>query len=245
MNLWRLFQIEFYKQKHNRSIVLLFLGIIAFLFVSILNIPNIHVNDLMRVDFPLWSWTTGLAEIATYPLSLIVIFMISGEYTYRTLKQNLIDGLSKTQWIASKVFMIFAIAFFITLVVFFTTLYLSFSYSIDSSWMVLSKDVVFYTLSCFLSMFFFFCMVLFFTILCKRSIFSVAIIFAWFLIEKNLTYFYDFENLKDFLPFHVMENLIHSPFSEIKLDVFKVLIAFFWIVFFIFGSYFILKKRDL
>ena len=251
MHLLQLFQIEFYKQRHNRSVVFLFLGTI-FLFVFLANMD--FLKTVMNLDFPfIWNYTTYLASFLKYFLALIVIFMISGEYTYRTLKQNLIDGLSKRQWIISKVSMIFALAFFTTFVVFLLTLYLGFQNAVDTSWNLVFKGAFAYLFGYFLDMLFFFCMLMFFTLLCKKSIFSIGSVFAWFIAERFIAYY--FSALEIFLPFSVMAGLTKQPTNitvspDAKIDQLLfpdsvLYIALVWIIFFICGGYFILKKRDL
>ena len=55
--------------------------------------------------------------------------MMSSEYTNRTLKQNLIDGLSKKEFVISKFLNVVLFAFASTALVFIVSLILGYSFS--------------------------------------------------------------------------------------------------------------------
>jgi hypothetical protein len=50
---------------------------------------------------------TYVANMLKWFLAIIIVSSMVSEYQYGTLKQNLIDGLSKREFILSKLFMIF------------------------------------------------------------------------------------------------------------------------------------------
>ena len=51
-------------------------------------------------------------------LLLVIVSMMANEYSYKTLKQNLIDGLSKREFIFSKFYTVIALALISTFFVF-------------------------------------------------------------------------------------------------------------------------------
>jgi ABC-2 type transport system permease protein len=70
-------------------------------------------------DFPdIWQNTTYLASFAKVLLAFIVIISINNDITYQTMRQNIIDGISKREFIFSKLLQIVALAFLSTLVLF-------------------------------------------------------------------------------------------------------------------------------
>ena len=70
-------------------------------------------------DFPdIWQNTTYLASFVKVLLAFIVIISINNDVTYNTMRQNIIDGISKREFIYSKLLQIAALAFLSTLFLF-------------------------------------------------------------------------------------------------------------------------------
>jgi ABC-type transport system involved in multi-copper enzyme maturation permease subunit len=100
-----LFRIELIKTVHRRAfwVALAFLALISG--VSL-------VSELMqgRRGFgapfvPPFSWAMTATEIGPMPaffLALAVVMLVTSEFTWRTARQNVIDGLSKEQFFAAK-----------------------------------------------------------------------------------------------------------------------------------------------
>ena len=66
-------------------------------------------------DFPdIWQNTTYLASFIKVLLAFIVIISINNDITYNTMRQNIIDGISKREFIMSKLLQILALAFIST-----------------------------------------------------------------------------------------------------------------------------------
>lgn len=102
--MFRLLTIEFYKLKHNTASKVL--SIIYFtLLTSIALIAAIkfdigpikfHLAEMGIFNFPyIWHFNTYVAAILKFFLLLVIVSMMANEYSFKTLKQNLIDGLSK------------------------------------------------------------------------------------------------------------------------------------------------------
>ncbi len=54
-------------------------------------------------NFPfIWHFNTYVAAWLKFFLAIVIVSMMANEYSYGTLKQNLIDGLSKQEFILSK-----------------------------------------------------------------------------------------------------------------------------------------------
>ncbi len=70
-------------------------------------------------DFPdIWQNTTYLATFVKVLLAFIVIISVNNDVTYNTLRQNIIDGISKMEYILSKLLFIVVLAALSTLVIF-------------------------------------------------------------------------------------------------------------------------------
>ena len=65
---------------------------------------NINIDRIPLYHFPdVWMnliWFGGLLKVV---LSIMVVISITNEFTYRTLRQNIIDGLSRTEFLISKI----------------------------------------------------------------------------------------------------------------------------------------------
>ena len=279
----RLLTIEFHKLKYNKASK--FLSIIYFgLLTSIALIAAIkfefgnfklHLADAGIFNFPyIWHFNTYVAAILKFFLLLVIVSMMSNEYSYKTLKQNLIDGLSKKEFILSKFYTVIAFALVSTIFVFFVSLILGLIYSDYNELSIITSDLE-YLLAFFIKLVGFFSFGLFLGILVKRSAFAVGAMFVWLIIEsmfKGFLYwqFRGSEKMGDkvdtfmqFLPLESMTNLIKEPFSRLgavrsvanqvgqnftksyAVDFSTILIVSFWTFIFIYLSYTLLKKRDL
>lgn len=100
----RLLQIELIKLWNNRASKILIYGYFILL-TSIALIAAIkfdigpikfHLAEQGIFNFPyIWHFNTFVAALLKIFLAIIIVSMMSNEYTYKTIKQNLIDGLSK------------------------------------------------------------------------------------------------------------------------------------------------------
>ena len=279
----RLLTIEFHKLRYNKASKVL--SIIYFgLLTSIALIAAIkfefgdfklHLADAGIFNFPyIWHFNTFIAAILKFFLLLVIVSMMSNEYSYKTLKQNLIDGLSKKEFILSKFYTVIAFALISTLFVFAVSLILGLVYSDFDEFSIIVSDLD-YLLAFFVKLVGFFSFGLFLGILVKRSAFAVGAMFVWLIIEsmfKGYLYwqFQSAENtgekvdsIMQFLPLEAMSNLIKEPFSRLgavrsaantmgemftksyDVEVINVLIVSAWTFIFIYLSYKLLLKRDL
>ena len=135
----RLLNLELQKLLLNRtSTVLIFISFVLPFFVILLSSFKIDVfgfftlelGELGIFNFPLiWHITTFFASQFKFFFAIVVVSMIGNEYSNKTLKQNLIDGLSKKEFILSKfytiVFFSLVSTILITLISFCIGLYYS------------------------------------------------------------------------------------------------------------------------
>ncbi len=232
----RLLNIEFHKLKHNRASKVL--SIIYFgLLTSIALIAAIkfdigpikfHLADQGIFNFPyIWHFNTYIAAILKFFLLLVIVSMMANEYSHKTLKQNLIDGLSKKEFILSKFYTVIAFAAISTVFVFFVSLILGYAYSDYNEFSIVFSDLE-YLFAFFIKLVGFFSFGLFMGILVKRSAFAVGGIVVWFIAESIFKgyLFWQFKNsdfsevservngVMRFLPLESMSNLIKEPFTS-------------------------------
>ncbi|MEQ6122718.1 ABC transporter permease subunit [Pseudotenacibaculum sp. MALMAid0570] len=279
----RLLTIEFHKLRHNRAsrvLTIIYFGLltcIALIAAIKFDIGPVkfHLADAGIFNFPyIWHFNTYIAAILKFFLLLVIVSMMANEYSYKTLKQNLIDGLSKKEFILSKFYTVIVFALFSTVFVFIVSLILGLIYSDYNEINIIVTDMQ-YLVAFFIKLVGFFSFGLFFGILVKRSAFAVGAMLVWLIIEgimKGLL-FYTFrkaDNMSErvseimqFMPFESMSNLIKEPFSRLNavrtvanqvgeqftksydVQFLDVMIVSVWTFIFIYSSYALLKKRDL
>ncbi|MEY3500331.1 MAG: hypothetical protein RL308_2000 [Bacteroidota bacterium] len=277
----RLLSIELQKiwlNKASRILTISYFFLLSFiaLIASIkFNIGSfqLHIAEQGIFNFPyIWHFNTYIAAILKFFLAIVIVSMMANEYSYGTLKQNLIDGMSKQEFILSKFLTVVLFAFVSTLFVFIMSLILGYSFSSYTELGIVFQDLE-YLLAYFVKLIGFFSFCLFLGILVKRSAFAIGFLFVWNILESILKGILNFkifpegktaENIMQFLPLESMSNLIVEPFS--RLSVIKniqtaiggagngkdysvhftsILIVLVWTVIFMLMSYKLLKKRDL
>ena len=233
---------------------------------------KLHFAEMGIFNFPyIWHFNTYFADFFKFFLAIVIVSMMANEYSYGTLKQNLIDGLSKKEFIISKFLTVLIFAFASTLFVFIMSLILGYSFSSYNEPAIVFMQMD-YLLAYFIKLLGFFTFCLFAGIIIKRSAFAIGFVFIWYVAEAiiaGLVKYKYFENNKfaatiiDFLPLQAMSNLIVEPISKLSViknvssqigvnqvkdysvHLYSILTVCFWIIVFVYWSYKILKKRDL
>jgi ABC-type transport system involved in multi-copper enzyme maturation permease subunit len=276
----RLLEIELQKIWKNRAsriltltyfILLTFIALIASIKFD-LGIFKFHLAEMGIFNFPfIWHFNTYIAAILKLFLAIVIVSMMANEYSYGTLKQNLIDGMSKKEFIQSKFLTVVLFATVSTFFIFIMSLLLGFSFSSYTEISIVFSDLE-YVMAYFIKLVGFFSFCLFLGILVKRSAFALGFLLVWNIIEgiiKGILSFKVFPesntaaSISQFFPLESMSNLIVEPFSrlsvvknlgtQIGLDDVKdygvhysaLTIVLCWTAIFIFLSYRLLKNRDL
>ncbi|MEM6644152.1 MAG: ABC transporter permease [Bacteroidota bacterium] len=140
----RAFVLEWLKLKHYRVFWILFgLYLLAQLIITNGGIfllewlknqgadfDGIDPTLLPIYDFPdIWQNSTWLASFVNLLIAFIVIVSVNNELSYNTLRQNIIDGVSKKEFVLSKVAIILFLSGICTVVLFISGLVAGFLYS--------------------------------------------------------------------------------------------------------------------
>lgn len=275
----RLLQIEFIKLWNNRASKALIISyfvlltLIALVAAIKFNIGPIkfHLADMGIFNFPyIWHFNTFITAFLKLFLAIVIVSMMANEYSNKTIKQNLIDGLSKKEFILSKFLTVTSFALISTIFVFVVSIILGLIYSDYTEVSIIFSGLEF-ILAFFVKLLGFFSFCLFLGIFVKRSAFALGFLILWQIIE-GITRgimrwkFFDgdtTETIMGFFPLQSMFNLIKEPFT--RLDVvqtvadqvgekialnyhvhwYEILIVLCWTAIFVYASYALLKKRDL
>ncbi len=275
----RLLQIEYIKLWNNRASRFLIISYFALL-TSIALIAAIkfdigpiqfHLAEQGIFNFPyIWHFNTYVAAIFKLFLAIVIVSMMSNEYSNKTIKQNLIDGLSKKEFIASKFLTVLVFAGISTVFVFVVSLILGGIYSDYTELSIVFSDMEF-LLAFFVKLMGFFSFCLFLGILVKRSAFALGFLIIWAIVEQVIFgilgwKFVSWDTarvIKGFLPLESMANLIKEPVTRLnavqsmadqigeKIELnyavhwYEILLVLAWTALFVYWSYLLLRKRDL
>ncbi|WP_445736226.1 ABC transporter permease [Mariniflexile sp.] len=272
----RLLNLELQKLLLNKaSKVLIFISFILPFFVILLSSIRINVfgfftlelGELGIFNFPIiWHLTTFFASQFKFFFAIVVVSMIGNEYSNKTLKQNLIDGLSKKEFILSKFYTIVFFSLVSTVLIFIISLGIGLYYSSYNEISIIIMDTDF-LVAYFVKLMGFFSLCLFFGMLVKRSAFALAFLFILFILEWIVFWLIAWKSdsnfagkIQNFFPLKSMYNLIDQPFQRIAMTKFpdksnlaydfgvhwyEIAIVLGWTAICIFLSYRLLKKRDL
>ncbi|MCX6305585.1 MAG: ABC transporter permease subunit [Bacteroidetes bacterium] len=185
-------------------------------FNSRLPIPFPHVTIYF---FP-WIWQ-NLAFFATirYVLifpAIVIIILITNEFTFKTIRQNMINGMSKAEFLASKLLIILLISLIMTILLTIGTLVLGISHTSDLTLsLVLDKST--FMIGFFITMLTLQVYALFFGFLLRNTGLSIALFTLYlFIVEPILYYFLKsplvFENnISPYLPLNAVLRVTEYP----------------------------------
>lgn len=278
----RLLKIELFKIWHNKTSRFLILAYFLLLFsIAILSTIKIEIGPIQFYlaeqgifNFPyIWHFNTFVIALFKLFFAVVIVAMIGNEYSYRTLKQNLIDGMTKKEFLKSKLYAILAFVACSTFLVFCISLLLGGLYS-DYNELAIVFSEMDYLLAYALKLFGFFTFCLFLALLVKRAAFTLGFLALWQVAEgiafglmrwklSDLIPALSAEQVIQFFPLQALGNLIPEPFTRLSaiqnianqlgeglnrdynISIFSLLIVFSWSLIFIWASYKLLKKRDL
>ena len=275
----RLLQIEFIKLWNNRAskvlIISYFILLTSIALVAAIKFDigpiKFHLAEIGIFNFPyIWHFNTFVTAFFKLFLAIVIVSMMANEYSNKTIKQNLIDGLSKKEFILSKFLTVVSFSLISTIFVFIVSLILGLVYSDFDELSIIFSDLEF-ILAFFIKLMGFFSFCLFLGILVKRSAFALGFLIIWQILEgiiRGLMRWKLFDGdttdtIMGFFPLQSMFNLIKEPFTrldavqtvanqvgeQINLNYhvhwYEILIVLAWTAIFVYLSYALLKKRDL
>ncbi len=244
----RLFLIEWTKLRKYRAFqvltVLYFLIVVVvcssgMLFLEYLKHKGVDFKGLDPTMLPIyhfpyvWQHLAYVAARLKIILAFLIIISVTNEVTYKTLRQNIIDGMTRVEFILSKLSMIFVLSLVNTLLIFVIGLVTGLIYSSDISMVVIFSNMQ-YLVVFFLNVFSFLVFTFLIALLIKRT--GIVIIFLAMytvIIEPIITAIFAnaplppiFAKLVPFFPRQAITNLIPNPFPQYILREMQDYISF-------------------
>ena len=244
----KLLQIELLKNFKNRRFWIMF-GLFFLFMMIFYGETNLIVRGYTAdslYSFPkIWSILGYTTRIFSYILGIIAISMITNEISYRTLRQNVIDGMSREKFLLSKLMFMGVVSVLTMVVLLVYGLIYGFNHTPDATMETAMKNMYYVPLT---GLFVFGFMVLSFLVglLTKRTgIAVVALVLYLSIVEPLLRL--EFEVPYFLLPGWSIGSLLPVPTRLFSYDVTMdlVLVNLMVISALIGACYLVLKKRDL
>jgi len=272
----RLFNIEWEKLKSYRAfwvMVILYLfilasiifGLPAFLdFLASKTDDNVAIKafKLIVFNFPdIWqniSYVASMRAFIKIILAIIVVIIITNEFTFLTIRTNILSGMSRTEFLLGKMEVVFMLSLLSTVAIFLSGFYLGLT---NSSTITMGAIVgkTIYLLAYFIEVFTFLMFAFLIAVLVRKTGFSVIILLLYPIVEVIIQYKFVSEAFHKYLPLNAMNHLIWSPNTsliKVKTPEFNmdfqeflsfadVAVCLFYAALFTAIIYFYLKKKDL
>lgn len=229
----RLLKIEWHKIAANRTfrvLSIIYLVVIAIISMGVMpllrwgtrkfadnNFDQLDLTMLPFYEFPdIWQNLTFVAIYFKVFLAISLVLAITNEYKYRTIRQNVIDGLSKHEFIWSKMLMAGFLSLISTLTLFVFGLFTGLVYSYDTSISVIFEDIFFLGVF-FLQLFTYLLFVMMLATLIKKPLLTLGLMFfliiaEWVIFSRSMIY--EFTWVQDFLPVISINKLNSVPFIK-------------------------------
>jgi len=266
--MFRLIQIELIKALRFKAIwwlSLLYFGVIITLLFGVETFINDVVSDagnnlpisipgVSLYSFPnVWHNLTYLASFLKIFLAIISIILITNEFSYKTVKQQILNGLSRQESFWSKVLLNVLISLFATFVIATVVILLGLKNTPELTWVLFSKKINFLS-AYFYETFAYLSLAFLIATLVHRSGFAIGILMLYaFIIEPIISYKLPL-NYGDYLPVTSFGNIIQLPNSQLMklfgiefqqyIGLSDVLIAGAWITVFHAIIFWYYQKKD-
>jgi len=189
------------------------------------NVPGAGLVSFSPYNFEnTWQSTSYATGFILLLPSLLLLMLFTNEYTFKTHRQNIIDGLSRQQFIGVKVVMAFIFALVATLLVVITALIFGLA-----SGTTFSLHGIVFVGYFFLKAVSYNLIAILFSVLVKRTGFAIGIFFIYLGSENIVSQLLnvlsmkmkrdsgtDLGNIGDYLPMNAADALLEFPDNPIK-----------------------------
>ena len=264
----KLLAIEFAKLKKLNSLKIIFLvyivlaPLVVYMFYSIFRVilDPMTPGGWNPLAFPdIWRIATYSSSWFNVLMSIVVIIIVSNEYSFKTLKQNVIDGLSVKQVILGKFMIVFILSTLVTVYTFIVALVYGY---LNSETPEVTNGMEYVGIY-YLQTLGYFSFAFFFAVLVRKTALAIIFFIVTFIVEfiigiflsvAKLEVVYAFFPLNAFsklTPFPIFEELIKAsqersgnvPFlldSGINIALCIVYMLVFFLI-----TFLVMRKRDL
>lgn len=215
---------------------------------------SLNINRIPIYHFPdVWLNLIYFSGFFKIILGIMTVISITNEFQYRTLRQNVVDGLSRWQFLASKILTNVLLSFLSVAMIMVISFATGLIYSPSISWNYVFADMEF-LIAYFIEIFAFLSFALMLGVFIQRSGLAIILLLLARMLElivrENIDEYVPW--ITQFLPLQSIANLVPMPleryaFQEIRdyLTVSSIAIALAWSFLFNYFGYLKLKKSDI
>jgi ABC-2 type transport system permease protein len=215
---------------------------------------DININRIPLYHFPdVWQNLLYISGFFKIVVGVMVVISITNEYTYRTIRQNIIDGLSRWEFLLSKILTNFLLSLMSVVMIFIIALTTGLIYSPEIIISDVLMDMEFFP-AYFLEVFSFLSYALMLGILVQRSGLTIILLMLSAMIEAiikvNLPE--SLEVTHAYFPMQSISNLVAMPFPRYAFQQIQdyvswqsAIISVAWTGLFNYFAYLKLKKSDI
>ncbi len=156
-------------------------------------------------------------------LALLILVFISNEFSYLTVRSNILCGMSRTQFMLGKLSVVFLLTLISTLALLFSGLYLGFRFSANTeTGAILSR--IHWLLFYFIETFTYLTFALLLGIIIRKTGFAIITLLSYTFIEPIIQYYVP-QSIEKFLPLNAMNGIIrgvNTSLLKVKTDDFNL-----------------------
>lgn len=224
----QLLKVEWMKVKHYKTFwvlsILYLVSIFGANYISYQVYQSTPNNEMSKgfvgklFDFPdIWQMVSYTSSFLMFMPGLLIIISFTNEYSFKTHRQNIIDGWSRKEFMLVKSTAAIIVALVATIAVFTTALLFGLYENAAS----LTFEKIEFIGYFFIQAVSYCSVALLFSLLFKRSGISIGVYFLYMLILENmLASFLNryADNMGRYLPLETTDNLIRIPVFEVIIN---------------------------
>ncbi len=225
------------------------------------NAPEVKLLKNFLYNFPdIWqnlSWAASLRFFIKIFLGMIMIILVTNEYSYLTIRNNIINGLSRTDFLMGKIYLALLFAIAATFIILVTGLILGMIYSSTVTTTALFSKMPF-LLGYFVEIVAFLMFSIMVGILVKRTGFAIGLLFVYPIIELIIQQKVP-ESIQPFLPVNAINHVLRTPNTSLitfqspefdlelqtGLHAQDIVVALLYAALFVVISLIVIRRRDI
>ena len=223
--MFRLLRIEYSKLKHYNAFWIMNIAYMLMLPITMWGFSELDIDFWVQgsafFDFPnVWEVGAYVASWFNFLLGIVIIIFTCNEFTNKTMRQNIIDGVSRIGVFKSKFVLIFAYALGATLYILIVSFLFGALYGSGSDYFSKISVLGLYLIQTFGYL----TLALMFSFLLRKAGFTVilfiGIIFIEFIARAPMS-----GELAQYMPIRTMSKLVPIPYFE-KFMIFMPFLVF-------------------
>ncbi|MBI9054049.1 MAG: ABC transporter permease subunit [Bacteroidales bacterium] len=172
------------------------------------SIPGFSVKGLYQ--FPnIWEFFPWVASWFNIFLTIVLITLVGNEFSFKTFRQNVIDGLSRNDLIKGKLILIFTIAVYTFLMVLIAVLIFGIIFTKEFSMNIIFENS-YLILVYFVQAIGYMTLGLLFAVIFRNNALSIILFLVYFPVEGIIRLFFKSE-YRAYFPLKIISNLTPKP----------------------------------